>query len=411
MRFRFSLSVVLVLFAVAAHARVAQFIATRDAIEWKTFRDAPVVLSGQRPDGEVVTETFAAGQNPVLRLDGLADGVYAYELHGAANLQSGTFTIAGGALAPEVPEHLILGRPLRPAVETFFTGDVSAQGGVCAGFDCTNAESYSFANIKLKANVLRMRFEDTSTLSGYSTHDWEIGAGDTSATSVEKLYVQDLTTATIPFVIEGSMPSNTLYVDSAGRVGIKTSTPAKDLHIANPLSPTIRFEQTNVPFQNWEIVANDSNFYVRDVNGEQNPFIIKPDAPYYSLVLDTTGRIGLGVSAPLYQIHHSSGARLDAGNWINASSRAIKQDIHDLDRKAAFDALRALQPVTFAYKASPADMQVGYIAEDVPELVATPDRKGLSAMDVSAVLTKVIQEQQKTIEELQARIERLERKE
>ena len=61
MRFRFSLSVVLVLFAVAAHARVAQFIATRDAIEWQTLRDAPVVLSVQRPDGEVVTETCAAG--------------------------------------------------------------------------------------------------------------------------------------------------------------------------------------------------------------------------------------------------------------------------------------------------------------------------------------------------------------
>lgn len=410
MRFRFSIFVVLVLITSAAHARVAQFIATRDAIEWQTLRDAPVVLSVQRPDGEVVTQTFTAGQNPSLRLDGLADGVYAYELRGAANLQSGTFTISGGTIAPDIPEHLITGRPLRPATDTFFTGDVSAQGGVCAGFDCTSAESYGFTVIKLKENNLRIRFEDTSTSTGFSASDWEIGTGDTSATSVEKFYVQDVTAGTVPFTIEGNTPNNTLYVDSAGRVGIKTSTPAKDLQIAAPLSPTIRFEQTNVPFQNWEIVANDSNFYVRDVNGEQNPFIIKPDAPYYSLVLDTTGRIGLGVSAPLYQIHHSSGARLDAGNWVNASSRAVKQDIHDLDRDAAFDALRALQPVTFAYKANPKDTQVGFIAEDVPELVATADRTGLSPMDISAVLTKVIQEQQKTIEELQARIERLEHK-
>src|SRR6185503_18846976 len=102
------------------------------------------------------------------------------------------------------------------------------------------------------------------------------------------------------------------------------------------------------------------------------------------------GNIGLGVASPTYQIHHSSGARLDAGNWINASSRAVKQDIHQLDADAAMGALKALEPVTFAYKENPAETNVGFIAEDVPDLVATSDRTGLSSMDVVAVLTKVI---------------------
>ena len=170
-------------------------------------------------------------------------------------------------------------------------------------------------------------------------------------------------------------------------------------------------EQSASPFQAWDIVANNNNFYVRDVNHEFNPFIIRTSAPDNTLVLDTTGRLGLGVSAPLYQIHHSSGARLDAGNWVNASSRAVKQDIQQLDGDAASSALKALQPVTFAYKANPAEMNVGFIAEDVPDLVATADRKGLSAMDIVAVLTKVVQEQQRTIEDLQTRLQRLERKE
>jgi hypothetical protein len=157
-------------------------------------------------------------------------------------------------------------------------------------------------------------------------------------------------------------------------------------------------------------VANDNNFYVRDVNHEQNPFIIKSSAPYNSLVIDPTGRIGLGVASPSYQIHHSSGG-LDAGNWVNASSRDVKQDIHRLDGSAAFDTLNALQPVTFAYKENPSETNVGFIAEDVPDLVATADRKGLSAMDVVAVLTKVLQEQQRTIEDLQTRVKELEGKE
>ncbi len=41
----------------------------------------------------------------------------------------------------------------------------------------------------------------------------------------------------------------------------------------------------------------------------------------------------------------------------------------------------------------------------LPELVATTDRKGLSAMDIVAVPTKVIQAQQLQIEALEAGLE------
>ena len=47
------------------------------------------------------------------------------------------------------------------------------------------------------------------------------------------------------------------------------------------------------------------------------------------------------------------------------------------------------------------------IAEDVPGLVATKDRKGLSPMDVVAVLTKVVQDQKTLLEEQQKAIAEL----
>jgi len=50
---------------------------------------------------------------------------------------------------------------------------------------------------------------------------------------------------------------------------------------------------------------------------------------------------------------------------------------------------------------------VGFIAEDVPDLVATKDRKALSPMDIVAVLTRVVQEQQKTVEAQQGSIAEL----
>jgi hypothetical protein len=408
-------------FAADPESRAARLITTARSIEWQPAIDAAsAVLSLQRPDGEVTTETFAAGRSPMLRLDGFADGMYSYELRvahadAAPLVQSGSFTVANGAIvSPDALEvngaRGIPTRSLRPIAETFFADDVSAVGGVCAGFDCTAAEAYGLASAKLKENNTRLKFEDTSA-AGFPTTDWQLSANDTFSGGANKFFVEDLTAATVPLLIEGGTPNNALYLDSTGRVGLRTSTPARDLTISASVTTGIRMEQSTTPFQAWDIVANDANFYIRDVNHEQNPFIIKSSAPYNSLVIDPTGRLGLGVASPLYQIHHSSGARLDAGNWINASSRAVKQDIHELNGDAALDALKGLQPVTFAYKEHPGETNVGFIAEDVPELVATSDRKGLSSMDVVAVLTKVIQEQQRTIDDMQTRLRELERKE
>ena len=406
----------LMAFTAAGEQRAARIVTTDRTIEWHPL-DAAVtgagILSVQRPDGEVLTQTFAAGRTPMLRVDDLADGIYSYELRvpqsdAAALVQSGSFTIAKGAVvSPDAIE-----KHLHAAPDTLFTDDVAAKGGVCAGADCTSPESYGVATLKLKANNTRLKFEDTSTSPGFASTDWQLSANDTFSGGANKFFVEDLSAATVPLVIEGGTPTNALYLDSTGRVGLRTSTPARDLTISVPVSAGIRMEQSASPFQAWDIVANNANFYVRDVNHEVDPFIVRPSAPTNSLVIESsTGNIGLGVASPLYPIHHSSGARLDAGNWINASSRAVKQDIHQLDGKAAFDALRGLEPVTFAYKTNPGDMQVGFIAEDVPDLVATADRKGLSSMDVVAVLTKVVQEQQRTIEDLQKRLQELERKE
>jgi len=421
---RFSLCLLVALLSLTMSAAEAEHrarvVATARAIEWQPAADAAATatrLSVQRPDGEVVAETFDAGVSPTLRLDGLADGVYSYELRvaqpeGAPRTESGSFTIANGKVVPrDAMERAAAPAAVhRPTVQTFFADFVSAAGGLCGGADCTSTETFGAATAKVKANTVRFKFEDTSTLAGFPTTDWQLSANDSFSGGANKFFVEDLTAATVPFLIEGGTPNNTLYVDSAGRVGVGTSTPGKTLALDDPISPTIRMEQSVSPFQTWDVIANNNNFIIRDVNHEGDPFIIRTLAPNYSLVVDGTGRIGLGVSAPLYQIHHSSGARLDAGSWINASSRAVKQDIHDLDGTAAVDAFKRLQPVTFAYKEKPAETRVGFIAEDVPSLVATADRKGLSAMDIVAVLTKVVQEQQRTIDDLQARLQRVEQK-
>jgi hypothetical protein len=79
-----------------------------------------------------------------------------------------------------------------------------------------------------------------------------------------------------------------------------------------------------------------------------------------------------------------------------------------LNTEKAVAALKDLNPVQYNYKADQSEKHVGFIAEDVPELVASSDRKGMSPMDVTALLTKVVQHQQNIIEALQAKIEEIE---
>ena len=124
------------------------------------------------------------------------------------------------------------------------------------------------------------------------------------------------------------------------------------------------------------------------------------------ITIDREGNIGIGVARPSHPLEMASGAHVTTGGvWTNRSSRDDKQNIETLEPEAALAAVLALEPVTFNYRDEESEGYVGFIAEDVPELVATGDREGLSAMDIVAVLTRVVQQQQRRIEELEARLD------
>ena len=131
-------------------------------------------------------------------------------------------------------------------------------------------------------------------------------------------------------------------------------------------------------------------------------FALQEGVAYKNLILNPNGAyVGIGTTSPSYPLQMGSGAYVSTGGvWTNASSREYKKDIRKLSTQKAIDALKQLDPVEFAYKTDSQEKHVGFIAEDAPELVATKDRKGMSSMDVVAVLTKVVKEQQKTIAQL-----------
>jgi hypothetical protein len=79
----------------------------------------------------------------------------------------------------------------------------------------------------------------------------------------------------------------------------------------------IKFQDTSTsasfPSNDWQITANDSEnggankFSIDDIDGGRTPFTIEASAPSHSLYVDDGGRVGLGTSTPVAQLHVKDG--------------------------------------------------------------------------------------------------------
>ena len=151
----------------------------------------------------------------------------------------------------------------------------------------------------------------------------------------------------------------------------------------------------------------DAQFRVRHVNPTDVVDMIRifgRDGVYFPKA-DVT--VGIRTSSTNFPLQVGN-ATCDGEAWIDSSSRELKENIAELNREEAFETLRQMTPVTYSYKSDAShETNVGFIAEDVPELVATQDRKGMVSMEVVAVLTKVVQEQQEMITKLNAEVQSL----
>ncbi|HEV3052548.1 MAG TPA: tail fiber domain-containing protein, partial [Longimicrobium sp.] len=96
---------------------------------------------------------------------------------------------------------------------------------------------------------------------------------------------------------------------------------------------------------------------------------------------------------------------LKAGSWDTFSSREIKKDIVVLDERGAAEILNGLEPVRYRLidDESGAE-QLGFIAEEVPQAVAGRDRRTVGQARIVAVLTRVVKEQQRRLDELTERL-------
>ena len=344
-----------------------------DSIRWDlsvTGHDSVVLTVSH--DGEVWTKTFRAGRPVVFELRDLPsdvniEGSYQYELRVVPIIpaglqkkltaaraagdekaaskalrdagvvvpeaQSGAFVVIGGSIAdPNATEsgtsakagatpttNSVSSTPgLRGPAARFdpvvndqvIPDDLIVQGSVCVGFDCVNNESFGFDTIKLKENNLRIKAEDTS-VGSFPTNDWQLTFNDSASGGASKFSVEDITGAKVPMTITAGATTNSIFVDSTGRIGARTSTPVLDFHIATSNTPAVRLEQNNsggFTAQTWDVAGNEANFFVRDVTGGSRlPFRIRPGAPTSSIDIAADGDVGIGTASPAAKLHVVTG--------------------------------------------------------------------------------------------------------
>ena len=219
----------------------------------------------------------------------------------------------------------LLGAGLLPGTATadfIHDDDVIITFSLCIGNDCVNGENFGFDTLRLKENNLRIHFDDTSNSASFPSNDWRIVVNDSANGGADYFAIEDSTAGRQVFRVDAGAPANSLYVDGQGDVGLNTSTPATELHIADGDTPTVRLEQngsSGFTPQTWDMAGNETNFFIRDVtNGSTLPFRIQPGAPTSSVYIANDGQIGMGAAtnpdAPLEV--RTTGGNIGTGNAV-----------------------------------------------------------------------------------------------
>jgi hypothetical protein len=187
-----------------------------------------------------------------------------------------------------------------PAAADFvINDDLVVDGSTCTGFDCVNGEVFGDDTLRLKEAGLRVHFDDTSA-DATPGNDWGVEINGLLAGEMSYFGIVDRTAGVMPFAVEAGAPAASLHIDGNGDLGIGTSVPANDIHILSGLAPSIRFEQDGSGGsdpQTWRIFGSHLGFGVNDVIAGTTPFMTMSNAPQGSLVVDTSGNVGVGIGA------------------------------------------------------------------------------------------------------------------
>ncbi|KZL49160.1 hypothetical protein A2T98_14185 [Nodularia spumigena CENA596] len=228
-----------------------------------------------------------------------------------------------------------------------------------------------------------------------------------------------------------------LLLQTNGNVGIGVDIPEQKLHVDG----VVRIG-TNTSILDISTGENNLSHFKTNLNGysfdkdiQIQSGVIRSDA---NLLLQTNGNVGIGVDIPDEKLQVDGVVRIGKttsfldistgennlaqfktnlngysfdkdiqiqsgvingnlrvnGRILQDSSRELKENITELSSQEVTEILRTIKPIKFNYKNSiDKETQAGFLSEDVPSLLTLSDNTAISPVDLVAVLTKAVKDQ------------------
>jgi len=267
----------------------------------------------------------------------------------------------------------------------------------------------------------------TNTLDWFLNKDLDID-DDYKNKTFNIAYDFNTSVSKIPFTIVGTANDNSVFMNENG-IGILNGNPQASMDVTGDIKATFsgNAPTNSDPVLKGLMILTNLSSYNTDttktsdvafgLENKRNNFKwnFRTFAPGEGFLATKEGTGGgeFRIDNPTTDFHNTkmvvAGVTVfENGHLVTASSRELKTDIKPLDPKAAMDAFHKLQPVSYEYKAQKGEPVVGFIAEDVPDLVAMPSRKSFDSAEVVAVLTSVVKQQEKQLKIQSEKIAKLE---